>query len=95
MSEPVEDEAYFYVVMRYILQNPVKAGMVKSVGEYPYSSYADFFGSDGVIDCDFPMSLQKKDAWYEFINADTDAKRMDMDQTDVKRLTQEQAEDAF
>ena len=33
-SEAVEDESHFLVVMRYILQNPVKAGICKSIGEY-------------------------------------------------------------
>lgn len=37
-SEPIEDEAYFLIVFRYILNNPQKAG-VCSVAQYPWSSY--------------------------------------------------------
>lgn len=39
MSEPVEDDNYLLALVRYIHQNPVKAGMVKSAGEYSWSSY--------------------------------------------------------
>nr|WP_245867404.1 hypothetical protein [Sporomusa silvacetica] len=32
-SEPVAEEQYFQIVLRYIHQNPVKAGLVKNVEE--------------------------------------------------------------
>ena len=38
----VTDEAYLYTLMLYIEQNPLKAKMVKSLEEYPYSSYHYF-----------------------------------------------------
>jgi hypothetical protein len=38
-SEPVNNDAYFLLVLRYILQNPVKAGLCKSPADYPWSSY--------------------------------------------------------
>lgn len=37
-SEPVEDDAYFVTVLRYIWQNPVKAGLVGSSADYRWSS---------------------------------------------------------
>lgn len=37
-SEPVEDDAYFLSALRYIYQNPVKAGICKQPEEYPWSS---------------------------------------------------------
>ncbi len=37
-SEPVENEAYFLNVLRYILKNPQKAG-VCSAAQYPWNSY--------------------------------------------------------
>ena len=39
-SEPVNDERYLLVLLRYIHQNPVKAGIVKSIHEYKWSSYS-------------------------------------------------------
>ena len=40
-SEPVNDMAYFTVLLRYIHQNPVKAGIVKDVKDYEYSSWGE------------------------------------------------------
>jgi hypothetical protein len=41
-SRYVTDEAYLYTLMRYIEQNPLNAGMVRRLEEYPYSSYRHF-----------------------------------------------------
>ena len=39
LSEPVETEDYFITVLRYIHQNPIKAGIVSSLSDYKWSSY--------------------------------------------------------
>jgi len=41
-SEPIEDERYLMAVLRYIHQNPIKAGMVKEVAKYSWSSYNEY-----------------------------------------------------
>lgn len=41
-SETVEDDTYLLVVLRYIHQNPVKAGICKLPGEYEWSSYPKY-----------------------------------------------------
>jgi len=51
----VTDEAYLYTLMLYIEQNPLKANMVKTLEEYPYSSYHYFLGKE------IPECLQQ--AW--------------------------------
>ncbi len=38
-SEPIEDDAHFLAVLRYIYQNPVKAGICKRPEDHPWSSY--------------------------------------------------------
>jgi hypothetical protein len=38
-SEAVEDEQYLMRVIRYIHHNPLKAGMIARLEEYPWSSY--------------------------------------------------------
>ncbi|MFT7880917.1 MAG: hypothetical protein ABXS91_11055, partial [Sulfurimonas sp.] len=35
----VEEDRYLLQLMRYIHKNPVKAGIVESPGDYPWSSY--------------------------------------------------------
>ena len=41
-SEPVEDDAYFLTVIRYIHQNPIKAGLSKTIDDYKFSSYNEY-----------------------------------------------------
>lgn len=41
-SEPVNDMEYFTTLLRYIHQNPVKAGIVENVKDYPYSSWGEY-----------------------------------------------------
>ena len=37
-SEIIENESYFLTVLRYIIQNPMKAGIEAAPGNYPWSS---------------------------------------------------------
>ena len=45
-SEPVDSIDYFLILLRYIHQNPLKAGLVKEVGAYPWSSWKDYETDD-------------------------------------------------
>ena len=44
-SEPVNDIEYFVTLLRYIHQNPIKAGIVEHVNEYEYSSWSEYAGT--------------------------------------------------
>ncbi|MFZ5642576.1 MAG: transposase [Bacillota bacterium] len=48
-SEVVEQDRYILALVRYIHQNPVKAGMVKRAGEYKWSSYQSYLKEDEPI----------------------------------------------
>ena len=48
-SEPVEDDTYFLTVLRYIMQNPVKAGLADAPGGWPWSSYIHYNGGEDFI----------------------------------------------
>ena len=50
-SEPVENDEYFLTVVRYIHQNPVKAGICKKPQDYNYSSYNEFFRKETLYKC--------------------------------------------
>ena len=45
-SEPVNDNAYFFTLLRYIHQNPLKAGLAENVADYHWSSWREFEGMD-------------------------------------------------
>ena len=42
-SEVVETDKYFLTVLRYINQNPIKAGLVQDMKQYKWSSYPKYF----------------------------------------------------
>ncbi len=49
-SRLVNKESYLVTVMTYIHQNPVRAGLVKRLEDWEYSSYRDFIGMrDGTL----------------------------------------------
>lgn len=78
-SEPVEDDTYFLTVIRYIHQNPIKAGIVKELYEYKYSSYIDYFCAESeFIDIDFPLSILPHEKFIEFNNQQNDDACLDI-----------------
>ena len=48
-SECIESEEYFWSCMRYIHRNPVKAGMVDAIEQYPYSSAREYISGQQQI----------------------------------------------
>ena len=67
-SEPVDDDPYFLTVIRYIHQNPVKAGLCKKVEEYKYSSYGEYLNGSKFIDTEYVFSVLPKKAFIEYNN---------------------------
>ena len=41
-SEPVNDNAYFFTLLQYIHQNPLSAGIAKTISSYPWSSWSEY-----------------------------------------------------
>ena len=71
-SEPVEDERYFLGLVRYIHQNPKKAEMVETLGNYEWSSYGEYIGKSDrkVADVEFCLNIfseNKNKAAQQFI----------------------------
>lgn len=94
-SEPVEDDAYFLSVLRYILQNPVKAGIVTKIEDYTWTNYIDYIEGNNKTDTDFALdifSTNRKEAvrsFIEYINKANDDKCLDM--LEKRQLTDEEA----
>jgi len=73
-SEAIEREKYLLAVVRYIHNNPVKAGVVSSLVEYEWSSFNDFIDDNAdslqIIDRDTVLniiSFDRENAVKEFI----------------------------
>lgn len=65
-SEPVEDDAYFLTVVRYIHQNPVKARLCKNIDGYKFSSYNEYVKNTIMVDTDFCFGIIDKDQFIDF-----------------------------
>ncbi len=56
-SIPVNDDEYFITVLKYIHQNPVKAGIVKNCSDYEFSSFNSYFKQNDFVDNGFALEL--------------------------------------
>lgn len=56
-SEVVETEANLLSVLRYIHQNPTKAGISNAVEGYKWSSIHEYIGEQNIIDTEFILGL--------------------------------------
>ena len=56
-SEPVETDAYLTTVLRYIHQNPIKAGLCKNMMDYNWVSYKEYINGPKIIENEFCLSL--------------------------------------
>lgn len=57
-SEAVEDDSYFLTALRYIIQNPAKAGLERAPGTYLWNSYLSYAGrNDHLTDTEFAVDL--------------------------------------
>lgn len=82
-SEAIEEEGYLLRCFRYILENPVKAGICRKAGDYRWSSYSMYFGKD-----DFWVStnflshfFDRKEDFQAYLLEDDSGKYMDIDQS--------------
>lgn len=82
-SENVESSASFLAVLRYIHQNPMKAGLAGSVFESKWTSFHEYVGDAKIVDTRAALELfspERRDAINQFIhymNEDNDDECLD------------------
>ena len=91
-SETVEDDRYFLTVVRYIHQNPVKAGLCRMPCEYSYSSYSSYFEDGGFIDSELVKSLLGREEFERFCCAPNSDCCLEISDDTKKGVTEEKAE---
>jgi REP element-mobilizing transposase RayT len=66
-SEPVEDDVYFLTVLRYIHQNPLKAGLANDISSYQWSSYNEYINQPKIVNIEFALKMfhQERDKAIE------------------------------
>ena len=65
-SEPIEKDSHLLSCLRYIHQNPVKAGMEKEVGEYEWSSHEVYAeGKQSFVDTELLLDMLEGTEGYK------------------------------
>ena len=88
-SEPIDTDAYFLDVLRYICQNPVKAGLSDKAFEYPWLGCAGMGNQILLTDGIGKLTILKTDELMQFVSQP--AKTEHLDTTEKKRLTDREA----
>lgn len=60
-SEVVENDEYFLTVVRYIHQNPIKAGLAQGIADYKWSSYNEYMDRAVIVDSEFVFDTLSND----------------------------------
>ena len=90
-SEPIEDEKYLMTVIRYVHQNPLKAGMTQKVEDYKYSSYNEYADdTTELIDKDFVYEMISREGFIEYNKEHNDDKCLEIEDYTF-RITDEDA----
>ena len=90
-SEPVENDSYFMTVIRYIHQNPLKAGLCKDIASYKFSSYNDFVNNSDLVDKDFVFEIIPFEIFERFHKEIQNDNCLETDNRTKIRVTDEQA----
>ena len=91
-SEPVEDEHYFLAVLRYILRNPVAAGLCSKPEDYWFSSMLDYTGErNGITETAAALTLSSREELIAFIKQENPDQFLEMPSTVEYRISDKDA----
>ena len=90
-SEPVENDEYLLSVIRYIHQNPVKAGICKNAEDYPYSSWKENLTEPWIVDVSYTHTILTQEDLIEYHKQLGEEKCLDLPEKPIIRLTDERA----
>ena len=64
-SKVVEVDEYFIPLIIYIHQNPLRAGIVKKLENYKYSSYCEYLGERKFVNVQLSLEMLGKKEWIK------------------------------
>jgi len=77
-SEPITDDTYLLAAVRYIHNNPLKAGIC-SREEYPWSSWHEYTGQPDLVTTEIVLSITGgKDGFLELSRSNEDLEGLDI-----------------
>ena len=89
-SEPIDSDEYLLSAVRYVHNNPVKAG-IGNLSEYPWSSYGEYTGNQRLCDTSLVLELLGGIQQFEEFSAAMNSDQcLDVRQT-RRRMTDEEA----
>jgi len=95
-SEPVDDEIYFLVVLRYIFRNPLKAGITNKIINYKWTNYKEYTENSKMPDTDFVLNIFNEKSneeaiksFIEYINKENEDECEDI--PEKQKLTDDEA----
>lgn len=90
-SVPVDDEIYLLSAVRYIHNNPVKAGICP-VDQYRWSSWTSYTGTKGIADTDLVLGLTGgAEAFRDFSMLEDDTEHLEFHEK--RRLNDQKAQE--
>ena len=95
-SKPIEANENLISLVRYIHQNPIKAGIVEKIEKYKWSSYKEYLNEtkNGLTTTDFILEMiceNKSKAKEMFKDLHKETEKKDFNISDSKRKTEEEA----
>ena len=91
-SETVESDKHLLAVLRYVHQNPIKAGLAKVLIDYPWSSYKEYVGKPVLVDTGFIYSMMSKKEFKEYSIIETSDSALEDEPTKI-RVSDTEAKD--
>lgn len=93
-SEAIENDAYLLSCVRYIIQNPVNAGLCSSPFDYPYSSAKEYIGSNlGITDTSLILNMVDRNDIVNFLSEkpsmphiDIEKEKMHLTDNDLRNI---------
>ena len=83
-SESIENDRHLLAVIRYIHQNPLKAGIVKDLSDYPWSSHNEYIRYPKIVDTEYIYSIMDKNDFKNFCMQESVEKALEDEQKQIR-----------
>lgn len=81
-SFPIQCDRHLLTVMRYVERNPLRAGLVSSAADWPWSSLSDWMSAPGLLT---RGPVDRFGDWLSFVNDAETASEVEALRTSVRR----------
>lgn len=90
-SEPIENEGYLLTVIRYVHNNPIKAGLCSSCAAYKYSSYNEYIHKAKLVDSAICLAIMNKNDFVLFHQQQNNDICLELEEYSYRLITDREA----